>query len=92
VGLLGGNRVKDILVNVFVPSLAAAGRDSFAMWENLLPGQVPARVRDIAEWLFPGFPSKPLALAACQQGLLQLGQDFLGRESPRQLEQRYLDL
>lgn len=90
--LLGENRVRDILVNVFAPAQAAMGADSFALWNRLLPGQIPSRVRDIADWLYPGFPVELLRSAAHQQGVLQLGADFFGRESPRALEQRYLAL
>jgi hypothetical protein len=92
VGLVGENRVRDILVNVFVPSLVARGKEAFDAWKRLVPGQIPARVRDVADWLLPGFPLEAMRSAACQQGLLQLGRDFLGNESPRTLEQRYLDL
>ena len=94
--LVGQNRLVDILINVWCPWQAAAGDTALAAelehWEHLKPGQVPRKVRELADWLHPDLQASGLDLrkAITQQALLQLGQDFFGLESPRVLEQRLL--
>lgn len=98
VALLGANRINDILINVWCPWRAIGGGADFeaalSRWNTLLPGQIPRKVRDLAAWLHPDLESSPadLRCAATQQGLLQLGQDFFGVESPRHLEERLLSV
>lgn len=91
VALIGKNRIADIAANLFVPLLAEEKEDAFSLWEKIRPGQTPAKVLDYSAWLCPSLPEKSLVSAAVQQGILQLGNDFRGKESPRSLLARYLN-
>lgn len=87
--LIGDTRAKDMLINIFAPLLASCGEDSSELLASINPGQIPGKVRELAAWLCPALPDAVLKSAATQQGLLQLGADFRGWESPRSLLARY---
>jgi Protein of unknown function (DUF2851) len=72
--LVGADRALDILVNVFLP---ARGYED--AWRQLgtLSGPTPSRkVLTASEWLLGASRPAHLRSAMCQQGLLQLAEDF----------------
>ena len=72
--LVGSDRVTDLLVNAFLPSLPAEkARAEMAD----LPGPAPGgRIRRACEWLAGTADSRLMRSARHQQGLLQLFADF----------------
>lgn len=72
--LVGEDRVLDLLINAFLPSLPIEkGREELAS----LPGPTPStRVRRACEWLVGSLDKELLRTARHQQGLLQLLNDF----------------
>lgn len=72
--LVGPDRVRDLLVNAFLPSLPLdQARESL----RSLPGTTPAgRIRLACEWLRGSVERPLLRTARQQQGLLQLYGDF----------------
>jgi len=87
--LLGDSRKQDILINVFCPMLTLRGTDGYELLCRLEPGQVPHRIRELADWFCPELPSTMLRSANIQQGLLQLGADFRGQQSPVNILKNY---
>ena len=72
--LVGSDRVTDLLVNAFLPSLTAE-RARAEM--HKLPGPAPAgRIRRACEWLTGSADPHLMRSARHQQGLLQLFADF----------------
>ncbi len=72
--LIGGDRLLDLLINVFLPA-----QPFEAAWPQLCSTPAPTPSRKVlrsAEWL--GGMARPAYLqsAMCQQGLLQLAEDF----------------
>lgn len=72
--LIGNDRVLDLLINAYLPSLPLdRAREEFAT----LPGPAPSRrVRKACEWLLGFQDPKFMRTALHQQGLLQLFLDF----------------
>lgn len=72
--LVGGDRVTDLLVNAYLPSLPLEkAREEMAK----LPGTTPGgRVRRACEWLTGSADARLMRAARHQQGLLQLFADF----------------
>lgn len=87
--LLGDSRKEDILINVFCPMLTLRGTDGYELLCRLEPGQIPRRIRELADWFCPELTSAMLRSANIQQGLLQLGADFRGQQSPLQILKNY---
>jgi len=81
--LIGGERLRDILLNVFYP--LAVARDE-AAWANFLAerGPAPAAImRDASQRLFAGAVAADLSRAVIQQGLLQMERDYRAAPDPR---------
>ena len=72
--LVGGDRVTDLLVNAYFPSLPF---ESARAEMSSLPGSAPGgRIRRACEWLVGSADPRLMRLARHQQGLLQLFADF----------------
>lgn len=72
--LVGSDRVKDLLVNVFFPTLPAAeGRRELQALRGITPS---GRLLAACHWLVGGLDRSLLRTAWHQQGLLQLYSDF----------------
>jgi len=72
--LVGSDRVTDLLVNAFLPSLPA---DKARAEMAKLPGSAPGgRIRRACEWLTGATDPRLMRSARHQQGLLQLFADF----------------
>jgi hypothetical protein len=81
--LIGGERLRDILLNVFYP--LAVDRDE-AAWRDFLAerGPAPAAVmRAAARRFFGGIIDGEFSRAAIQQGLLQIERDHRSAPDPR---------
>lgn len=73
--LLGAERIRDIVINVFYPSALERSEE---VWPKFLAerGAAPAAVmRETARRFFGGLPAGFLARAVVQQGLLQIERD-----------------
>lgn len=74
IALVGADRVRDLIVNAFLPSLPLEkAREEMASLKGPFPG---GRVRRACEWLTGSVDPKLMRTAAHQQGLLQLFSDF----------------
>ena len=81
--LLGAERLRDILLNIFHP--LAVARDE-AAWADFLAerGPAPAAImRSAAQRFFAGVVAGELSRAVIQQGLLQLERDYQLAPDPR---------
>lgn len=75
--LIGADRAREITVNALLPSLPTE-----LGWNLMkrLPGSSPnVRVRKALSWICGSEPAALLQSALCQQGLLQLHEDFFPR-------------
>lgn len=72
--LIGRERIRDILLNVYFPAAVSRGE---SVWDRYLAerGSPPPVVRAIAERFFGEIPAEVLRSAAVQQGLLQVERD-----------------
>ncbi len=72
--LVGPDRIRDLLVNAYIPSLPL---DRARQVLTALPGTTPAgRIRLASEWLIGSVDRQLMRSARQQQGLLQLHADF----------------
>lgn len=72
--LVGSDRVRDLLVNAYFPSLPI---DQAREAIHALPGTTPGgRIRLASEWLVGSVDLELMRTASQQQGLLQLHSDF----------------
>lgn len=72
--LVGPDRIRDLLVNAYFPSLAL---DKAREETHALPGGTPSgRLKKASEWLVGSVDRRLLRTARQQQGLLQLHADF----------------
>jgi hypothetical protein len=83
--LVGRDRAQDLLINAFAPLVTARGEEGMRFWEGKTAGQVPEKIRELADWFCPSLPGGDLRIIRVQQGLLQLGRDFRGFVSPAAL-------
>ncbi len=91
VALVGSNRITELLTNIFGPMVAARGGDPQPCLSRLRCKPVPSSAKRIATWLCPLIPQEQLTFSHIQQGLYQLGTDFRGLESPKDLARRMLE-
>lgn len=80
--LLGAERIRDILINIYHP--LAVARDN-AAWELFLAERGPASaaiIRQTVRKFFGDGHALPLSGAAVQQGLLQLERDYRSAREP----------
>lgn len=87
--LVGRDRAVDLLINGFVPLVTARGEEGLRFWEGKIPGQVPEKIRELADWFCPALTREELRVIQVQQGLLQLGRDFRGYLSPADLPAQF---
>jgi hypothetical protein len=84
--LVGGDRALDLLVNVFTPA-----QPFEAAWRQLCstPGPTPSRkIIRSSQWLTGAARPAHFRSAMCQQGLLQLAEDF-PHSSPQEVWQNF---
>lgn len=86
--LVGPERTRDLLVNVWFPAVSLSGESLLERLELLRLPAVPGKIRSTADWLLPEFPAPLLRSALVQQGLLELDKDFRGWNTPQAVFQQ----